>query len=529
MRFVGSLLAVLVSATTSQLVVASDSNTTFSTSRVSVHIPFSLHNPNGEEHVQAEFGFLQSSGSIAQYLFYTDSDLCSPIVNQTQGFPTGGFQRTFIMMADRGPKAAEDCSSVTKARHAQQAGAAALVIADTVCVCSDQECNDDHRGETCESKIPVLVNDGSGADVSIPSFLLYRTMAEKIKKELKNDQSVLMELTWGLQKDYDSSGTDDDESSGTIPYVWYHLWTTAHDPVLDIETYVNMRTVAVALKEQAHFAPRYSLIQGSRFQCTEQKDTNGPCDHLCTNHGRYCAIHARDLSGHAIVTETLRRLCIWKHYGEASQVNQDNKSYDPAVWWDYVIYHRENCYGPKDYGDADCLAKAYKHAKVKREMIDQCMTDSGGLEDDETNSLLEEMINKQDQSGVVSLPALTVAKKVLDHTSSWGLFEDVCRHFWRSNAAKVPEACETCGACPNIIGCLEKGHCVAFGKDQHHSSGSGSGKKEKKTGGHGWTWFFLLSTAAIGGGGYYYYKYREELGGRETGILNHYMQLGQDN
>jgi hypothetical protein len=41
MRFVGSLLAVLVAATTNQLVVAS--NATYRSSRVAVHIPFSLH------------------------------------------------------------------------------------------------------------------------------------------------------------------------------------------------------------------------------------------------------------------------------------------------------------------------------------------------------------------------------------------------------------------------------------------------------------------------------------------------------
>jgi hypothetical protein len=420
---------------------------------------------------------------------------------------------------------------LSSARHAQQAGAAALVISDTRCRCSDQACINEQDTDECEEHSPALVNDGSGADVSIPSFLIYKNIADKIKKELKNDQSVLLELAWGLQRDYDSSGSkEEDDSSDSLAHGWYHLWTTAHDPVMDIATYANMRTVAVALQEQAHFSPRFSLIQGSQFQCTEQKDTNGPCDHLCTNHGRYCAIHARELSGHAIVTETLRRLCIWKHYGEA-QKDSDDKV-DPVVWWDYVIYHRENCYGPHEYGDEDCLAKAYKHAKVKKDLIDQCMTDSGGLDDDNTNTLLEDMITEQDRSGVVALPALQVHGQVLDHTSSYGLFESICRHFWTSNTASVPEMCETCGACPNVIGCLEKGKCVPFSKDkhEHHSSGKGSGNgdKKKSKGGHGWTVFWLFSLAAMGGGGWYYYKQQQEQNGREGGILNHYMQLGSE-
>jgi hypothetical protein len=194
MRFDGSLLAVLVAATstTSQLVVAS--NNTYRTSRVAVHIPFSLHDPNGEEHVQAEFGFVQSIGSISQYLYYTDSFLCDPLVNHTQGFPSGGFKRTFIMMADRGSPDADPCSFVTKARHAQQAGAAALVIADTRCPCSDQACLNEQNTDECESTTPALVNDGSGADVSIPSFLLFKNVADKIKKELRNDQSVSLRV-----------------------------------------------------------------------------------------------------------------------------------------------------------------------------------------------------------------------------------------------------------------------------------------------------------------------------------------------
>jgi hypothetical protein len=292
-------------------------------------------------------------------------------------------------------------------------------------------------------------------------------------------------------------------------------------------TYSNMRTVAVALQEQAHLSPRFSLIQGSQFQCNEQKDNDGPCDHLCTNHGRYCAIHARELSGHAIVTETLRRLCIWKHYGEAVKGSDDNVV-DPVVWWDYVIYHRTNCYGPHEYADEDCLAKAYKHAKIKKDLMDECMTDSGGLDDDNINTLLEDMITEQDRSGVVALPALQVHRQVLDHTSSYGLFESICRHFWTSNSASVPEMCETCGACPNVIGCLEKGKCVPFSKDEHehHSSGNGDKKSKKSKGGHGWTVFWLLSIAAMGGGGWYYYKQQQEQNGREGEISITTCNLG---
>jgi hypothetical protein len=47
-------------------------------------------------------------------------------------------------------------------------------------------------GILTNAKKSCVVNDGSGADVSIPSFSLYKNIADKIKKELKKDQSVLL-------------------------------------------------------------------------------------------------------------------------------------------------------------------------------------------------------------------------------------------------------------------------------------------------------------------------------------------------
>ena len=355
MRIVGYLLASIAAVGS---VVASNN----ATSRVMLHIPFNLHNPEGEEHVQAEFGFQQSSGSISTYVYFIDSPLCNAFVyNRTQVYPlhTEGLKTPFILLAN-----GANCSAVTKARHAQLAGASALVIADEHCRCSDKNCTDKF-GPECQSLDPVLVNDGSGSDVSIPSFLLFKTVAESVKEQLKDNQTVLMELTWGLEEDVESSSQP----------VKYHLWTTAHDPILDIETYVNLRTVAAAFKDKAIFAPRFSLLNGSRFRCTEEADTNGPCDHLCTNHGRYCAVHARELSGNAIVKETLRRLCVWKHYGDPPNNN-------PMVYWDYVIFHRSNCFASTQYADPKCLAKSFAHAKIEEKVIDQCMSDAGDLDQD---------------------------------------------------------------------------------------------------------------------------------------------------
>jgi hypothetical protein len=490
MRVTGYLLAAIAAAGS---VVASNN----ATSRVNVHIPSKLQTPGGVGHVQAEFGFQQSSGSISSFVYFIDRPLCRAIdyknMTQIYPFPTGGLKSPFILLVD-----GSNCSAVAKARHAQLAGASALVIADEHCRCSDKNCTDKF-GPECQPSDPVLVNDGSGSDVSIPSFLLFKTAAESVKEQLKKNQTVLMELTWGLKDDVQT----------TSQPVNFSLWTTAHDPVLDIETYVNLRTVAAALKDTAYFSPCFSLLDGSRFQCNEEADTKGPCDHLCTNHGRYCAVHARDLSGYAIVRESLRRLCIWRHYGDPPNNN------DAIVYWDYVIFHLENCHDPNQYVDPGCLQKSMAHAKIDEKVIDQCMSDTGDLDENVPNTLLDDMLVKQERSGVVSLPAIAVNQKVLDHTSSYSLFEAICYHFWLSGSPSVPDVCETCGSCPNKIGCLEHGHCVPFSHKQVPQ------KKKHR----GWTTPILFFFAfLIGGGVWYYYKRRDEFNYR-AGLVTGYMQL----
>jgi hypothetical protein len=507
---VGSLAAALCLASSAS---ANDNATT--TSRIYVHIPFPIHNPFGFEHVQAEFGFQHAhQGDIAEYLYWVDDELCSPLMwNKTQGYPahTDGYQTPFILMANDG-----SCSAVTKARHAQQVGASALVIAKSACYCKDKGCVDKYPNQTCLEEEPVLVNDGSALDISIPSFLIFKDLAETLKMEVKDkNQPVLMELVWGIRPQH---GEDVDTDTDSIP-LEYHLWTTAYDPMVDLETYQNLKTVAQALQGKAHFSPRYRLMDGSRFNCGDG-NVEGPCDHLCTNHGRYCTTHARDLSGHAIVKETVRRLCIGKHYNPPqSDIAQ--------VWWDYVLYHKEHCgIDPHYFSSEECTRDAMKAAKVDASIIDQCMTDSGDVDTNEPNSLLEPQLHAQKTSGIVSIPAMTINDKApLEHTSTWSLFESICREYWLSPVSS-PKVCLTCATCPNVIGCLEEGHCVAFSdksKDSHKGSTSGGGSKKNHSHWGKVFWFFVL--ALIGYGGYRRYHQMQEYSGGTRPSLNEYFAL----
>lgn len=489
---------------------------------VSVHIPFELHNRDGEEHAIAEFGFNQHhAGSISAYVYLIDSDLCETHQEDKNGTHTrylypatdGPKKSPFILMA----KSGGGCSAVSKARRAQRDGAAAFIVAHQECRCSDKACTDAF-GPTCiDEAAEIMVNDGSAGDVSIPSMLLYKNVANNIMDQLKKEQPVLIEFNWGLK----------DDTVDANPTVKFTLWTTAHDPLLDLETYRNFKTVSSALQSQAQFEPRFSLIPGERFKCNTQVDTSGPCDHLCTNHGRYCAVHAANLSGHAIVAETLRRACIWQEYDGADTSDDSTMT----AYWDYLLYHVENCSSPHMYNNTECITAAYAAAKVDEAVVTKCMTDSGGLEENAVNKILEKELKLQEHSSVVALPALTIGHYVLDEASSWHLFEGLCRHFWTRNLTTTPDVCFQCAACGNLMGCLESGGtCVEYQKPTlpPASKGDSGGDKKKKKHGHGWTWFWIIFFAIAAGGGYYYYKKMQDNEGYERGrggVLNSYFQL----
>jgi hypothetical protein len=77
---------------------------------LSPQIPHSLFKEEGYDHREALFGIPPYGGSIAQNVYYADSDLCDPNVDTSSGYPSrpksGGkmepWQSPYILMVDRG-------------------------------------------------------------------------------------------------------------------------------------------------------------------------------------------------------------------------------------------------------------------------------------------------------------------------------------------------------------------------------------------------------------------------------------------
>jgi len=494
--FKSALLPIIMSASAVQAKTPDNVS-----SRLMIHIPHKLFKEEGYDHREALFGIPPYGGSITQNVYYADDDLCSPDVNTRKGYPRREkddngkmkeWESPYILMVDRG-----GCTFVKKVRNAQRSGAAGVVIADNTCLCSDVDCINSSENPTCETSEPIMADDGSGSDISIPSFLMFKHDAERVKDQLEEDQPVQLEMSWSLPNPDDR--------------VEYDLWSTPTDEVSK-QFLKEFKPVSEALGDRAYFTPHQYIYDGIKTHC-QGNDGENFCYNLCTNNGRYCATDPdndldQGISGQDVVTESLRRLCIWKHYGQEDGVGQK--------WWDYIGQFHDRCNTPDYFMNDDCVKDCYKKAKIDGASINQCMKDSGGLEKDGRNQLLDAEIEAQSERGVVVLPTTFVNTAAMrGQLSAKSVFSAICAGYAEGT---TPAICEKCSGCTDTVQCVaNKGKCNS-GINESSSDGQVS------THMFGFTIFFL--TAFFAGTGYWHYnKTRDDMREQVRGILAEYMPL----
>jgi len=464
-------------------------------SRLSIHIPHSLYKEDGYDHREALFGIPPYGGSIAENMYYSDSNLCEPNVDTRKGYPAREkdengkmlpWPSPYILMVDRG-----GCTFVQKVRNAQRSGAAGVVIADNTCLCNDSECVSENKDGSCQTAEPIMADDGSGTDITIPTFLMYKRDADAAKKVMKEDTIVQIEMAWSLP-------SPDDR-------VEYDLWTVPTEAV-SRSFLKDFKAVASNLGDRAYFTPHMFIYDGMKSGC-QGRDGNNMCYSLCTNNGRYCATDPdnnldKGISGADVVNESLRRICIWKHYGEADGIGIE--------WWDYVNQFGIRCDSPDFFTNDDCIRDAYKHAKVDDRVIDQCIRDSGGTEGDVKNMFLDTELETQVKQGVVVLPTAFVNTAALRGALTVpNIFAAICAGYLDGTE---PDICTLCETCADKSGCAQTGKC----------EGAGGDKVSFKT--------YILSLILVGGvlggvGFLYYQRSQEEMRDQVRGILAEYMPL----
>ncbi|KAL3932081.1 MAG: hypothetical protein SGBAC_011018 [Bacillariaceae sp.] len=398
--------------------------------------------PDGYKHKEALFGRPPYGGSIQANVYYIDSQLCDANADYSRGgYPSRDIDETgqmarwkppFMLMMNRG-----NCTFVEKVRNAQHAGASAALIADTTCLCSHGDtCQSDDAMAQCESKEPIMADDRSGTDVIIPSFLMFKQDADPIKNSIKiNNTVVSMKMTWALPRP-DSR-------------VEYSLWTTPKN-IVSRPLLQNFGEVAKALGNHATFVPHMYIVDGTFAGCSDSEGFN-VCSALCTNQGKYCA-SAPDLrsgiSGSSIVKESLRRLCIWEEYGKQDGIGMP--------WWNYVSSFIDRCDDEKYFIDDACVKDAMNDAGVDYDTVEECMANSGGLEEGD-NIMLEKELTDRDETGVVIVPSFFVNDTPLRGAlSSIEVFEAICAGF---APGSEPPVCTNCNNCGDLKNCVKAGHC----------------------------------------------------------------------
>jgi hypothetical protein len=423
-------------------------------SELQIVTPESLRKEEGYDHRDAIFGQPPYGSTLKDVnVYYADSTLCGRLSPDLGFPPQSDWESPFFLVVDRG-----DCTFVTKARIAQlMHGAAGVLVADNRCECSAADCISDVQ--PCQPVSPRMNDDGTGSDVTIPSLLLKKQDADAIKDALRGGEAVQMEVTFDVPSSLDQQ-------------VEYELWMNPLDNSNDghgqeLFEDRNWKQAAVKLGDKATFTPRSLVGDGRIFGC--YLNPSDVCTEYCTNNGRYCpydrqkVLENSSITGAQVIVEILRQHCVWYVYGEDG-IGEE--------FWDYLTEFHTSCGGKADtfesFADAGCIAEAMQTAGIDPTLIDKCIDDSGGLEQDTPNLILEHQLAERKESGVTYTPTLFVNEvPVSGRISFTTTFKAICSGFAEGSE---PEICQLCSSTDNVE------ECVGFARASLPEAGSsGSG------------------------------------------------------
>ncbi|TMW56705.1 hypothetical protein Poli38472_006715 [Pythium oligandrum] len=417
--------------------------------KLQIVLPESLMKKDGYQHKDALFGYPSyAMGSLQTQLIYTNSTGCGKI-------EAGNWEPPFALLLDRG-----DCHFVEKVRNAQHAGARAVLISDSKCLCTDTECLRATGDDFCETVLPFMADDESGGDISIPSMLIRKSDGDSIKKVIahsKGVSNVMVKFDWGIPS-----------PDGRVEWT---LWQSAWDDQT-IATLSQLEEIVSVLGKRAFFTPRFVSYNGSKVGCHyEDGDKSQPCGNMCLNRGRYCLLdpspfHDRDVgaSGADVVIENLRRKCIWKLTTE-----KEEHTGVGLKWWKYVKDSGIECGQDENlFKERHCAEKVMKKHDIDVHAVEKCMQPYG-IDVDAVNPLLEEELKEQTALQLLRLPALYVdgvhARGRIDANSILGM---ICAGYGTHDP---PEVC----TCANQAAGVGLVNCVKAGSISNAVNAAGGG------------------------------------------------------
>ncbi|AEE79000.1 unnamed protein product [Arabidopsis thaliana] len=378
------------------------------------------------------FGVPQYGGTLVGTVVYPKSNqkACKSYSDFDISFKSKPGRLPTFVLIDRG-----DCYFTLKAWIAQQAGAAAILVAD--------------------SKAEPLITmdtpeeDKSDADylqnITIPSALITKTLGDSIKSALSGGDMVNMKLDW----------------TESVPHpderVEYELWTNSNDECgkkcdTQIEFLKNFKGAAQILEKGGHtqFTPHYIT-----WYCPEAFTLSKQCKSQCINHGRYCAPDpeqdfTKGYDGKDVVVQNLRQACVYRVMNDTGK---------PWVWWDYVTDFAIRCPMKEKKYTKECADGIIKSLGIDLKKVDKCI---GDPEADVENPVLkaeqESQIGKGSRGDVTILPTLVVNNRQYRGKLEKGaVLKAMCSGFQESTepAICLTEDLETNECLENNGGCWQ--------------------------------------------------------------------------
>lgn len=245
-----------------------------------------------------------------------------------------------------------DCYFALKVWNGQQAGASAVLVADTI----------DEPLITMDSPEESTDADGYIDKIGIPSALIDRSFGDLLKEALKKgDQDVVVKIDWTESMPHPDQRVE------------YELWTNSNDECGircdDQMNFIkNFKGHAQILEKGGYtqFTPHYIT-----WYCPEAFVLSDQCKSQCINHGRYCAPDpeqdfSQGYQGKDVVIENLRQLCVHR------VANESSRSW---VWWDYVSDFHIRCSMKQKRYSKECAEEVMKSLGLPVEKINKCMGD----------------------------------------------------------------------------------------------------------------------------------------------------------
>lgn len=399
------------------------------TSTLQVQIPKDLKKDSGNyDHREALFGVPPYGSKIEQQVYHANDSLCDGPLKSNVAV----VGQPFILMVDRG-----ECTFVKKVRNAQHSGAMAVLIADNLCQCKHKDICTMEEGTSCEDREPLMADDGSGSDITIPTMLMFKQDSDRIKAELEKKKPVRMTMAWSVPNPDD--------------HVEYDLWSTVTDEKA-IDFQVMWLDAQQRLGKKATFSPHYYIYDGIKAFCRDDEGNNY-CEDICTNGGRYCSNNdwSNGVTGTDEVEESLRRLCIWQNYGDGGK--------GPELFQ----YVREFDRCKDDPTNEECISDAMERAQIDPSKVKKCMKKSGGLEDGDQNKILQDQLDEIEANGMIVMPVAYVNGVPVRGTLDFDvIFKAVCAGYKRGTQ---PDICNECADCSDSgvdteYICVLNNHCA---------------------------------------------------------------------